>query len=268
MPLLPCECVQPGNMPLAEILANIYCADLAIYNGGGGGGTGNVTAAGTLTANQLVIGQGGTAISVTTTSAGALTFLGTPSSANLRSLVTDESGTGALLFAGGNGGAFTVTTINGLTITTTATGTLTIASGGTLITSGAFGLTLTSTATTNATFPAGTNNIGYLEVPSNSQSAAYPIVLSDSGKSIDHPATDANARTYTIPANGSIPFPVGTCISFSNMTSQVVTIAITTDTMYLAGVGTTGSRSLAQYGVATARKITATAWLISGTGLT
>jgi hypothetical protein len=52
------------------------------------------------------------------------------------------------------------------------------------------------------------------------------------------------------------------------MTSQVVTIAITTDTLYLAGTGTTGSRSLAQYGMATAIKLTSTTWLISGTGLT
>ena len=58
--------------------------------------------------------------------------------------------------------------------------------------------------------------------------------MADKGKSIDHPSTDANARTFTIPANASVAYAIGTCISFSNMTSQVVTIAITTDTMYLA----------------------------------
>lgn len=110
--------------------------------------------------------------------------------------------------------------------------------------------------------------VGYLEIPSNSQSANYTLVLADSGKSIDHPSTDANARTFTIPANASVAFPVGTAVSFSNMTSQVVSIAITTDTMYLAGAGTTGTRSLAQYGTATARKLTSTTWLISGVGLT
>lgn len=110
--------------------------------------------------------------------------------------------------------------------------------------------------------------VGYLEVPANSQSANYTLVLADSGKSIDHPSTDANARTFTIPANSSVAFPVGTAVSFSNMTSQVVSVAITTDTMYLAGAGTTGTRSLAQYGTATARKLTSTTWLISGVGLT
>ncbi len=114
----------------------------------------------------------------------------------------------------------------------------------------------------------GTNAIGFRTIPSNAQSTAYTAVLADSGKSIDHPSTDANARTFTIPANGSVAYPVGTCLTFTNMTSQVVTIAITTDTMYLAGAGTTGSRSLAQYGIATARKLTSTTWLIGGTGLT
>ncbi len=114
----------------------------------------------------------------------------------------------------------------------------------------------------------GTNEVGYKNIPQNSQSAAYTLVLADAGKHILHPAGDANARTYTIPANSSVAYPIGTAITFINMTSQVVTIAINTDTMYLSAAGTTGSRSLAQYGSATAIKITSTNWLISGSGLT
>lgn len=114
----------------------------------------------------------------------------------------------------------------------------------------------------------GTNALGYINIPFNSQSAAYTLVIGDAGKCIFHPSTDANARTFTIPANGSVAFVVGTAISFINMTSQVVTIAITTDTMYLSSAGTTGSRSLAQYGTATAVKMTSTTWIISGSGLT
>jgi len=114
----------------------------------------------------------------------------------------------------------------------------------------------------------GTNSVGFLNIPQNSQSAAYTLVLADAGKHIFHPSTDANARTFTIPANSSVAYPIGTAITFINMTSQVVTIAITTDTMYLSSAGTTGSRSLAQYGSATAIKITSTNWLISGSGLT
>ena len=114
----------------------------------------------------------------------------------------------------------------------------------------------------------GTDAVGFRNIPVNSQSAAYTAVLADSGKVIFHPSTDANARTFTIPANGSVAYPIGTAITFINMTSQVVTIAITTDTMYLSAAGTTGSRSLAQYGSATAIKMTSTTWLISGSGLT
>jgi hypothetical protein len=114
----------------------------------------------------------------------------------------------------------------------------------------------------------GTDGVGFRNIPVNSQSAAYTAVLADSGKAILHPSTDANARTFTIPANASVAYPLGTAITFINMTSQVVTIAITSDTMYLAGPGTTGSRSLAQYGMATAVKMTSTTWIISGNGVT
>ena len=129
------------------------------------------------------------------------------------------------------------------------------------------------TMTGNITFAAsqtvdGTNGIGYINIPQNSQSAAYTLVAADAGKHIFHPSTDASARTFTIPANSSVAYPIGTAISFVNMTSQVVSIAITTDTMYLAGTGTTGTRSLAQYGTATALKMTSTTWIISGAGLT
>lgn len=139
----------------------------------------------------------------------------------------------------------------------TVSGTLAVANGG----------TGTSGTTANLTVD-GTNPVGFLNIPQNSQSAAYTLVLSDAGKHILHPSTDANARTYTIPANSSVAYPIGTAVTFVNMTSQVVTIAINTDTMYLSSAGTTGSRSLAQYGSATALKITSTSWIISGSGLT
>jgi hypothetical protein len=114
----------------------------------------------------------------------------------------------------------------------------------------------------------GTNLVGFRNVPFNSQSAAYTTVLADSGKVIFHPSTDATIRTFTIDSNANVPYIIGTAITFINMTTQVVTIAITSDTMYLSGAGTTGSRSLALYGSATAIKMTSTTWLISGTNLT
>lgn len=112
-----------------------------------------------------------------------------------------------------------------------------------------------------------TANIGYLNLPQNAQTGSYTMVLADSGKHIYH-ASGAGAATYTIPANSSVAYPIGTALTFINLSSTAISIAITTDTMYLSSAGTTGTRTLAQYGSATALKITATEWLISGGGLT
>lgn len=107
-------------------------------------------------------------------------------------------------------------------------------------------------------------------VSQNSQSTAYTAVLADGyGKHILHPSADTTARVFTIPANSSVAYPIGTVLTFVNQNGAgVITIAITTDTMRLAGAGTTGSRTLAANGVASAIKLTATEWIISGTGLT
>lgn len=114
-----------------------------------------------------------------------------------------------------------------------------------------------------------TNNIGYLNIPQNSQSTNYTLVIGDAGKHIYHPSADTTARTWTIPANSSVAYPIGTAITFVNDTNGgIITIAITTDTMVLSGTGTTGSRTLAANGNATAIKVTSTRWQISGVGLT
>ncbi len=106
-------------------------------------------------------------------------------------------------------------------------------------------------------------------IAQNSQSTAYTLVLTDANKHILHPSADTTARTFTIPANSSVAFEIGTAVTFVNQNAAgVVTIAITTDTMRLAGAGTTGSRTLAANGIATALKITSTEWIISGTSLT
>jgi len=74
--------------------------------------------------------------------------------------------------------------------------------------------------------------------------------------------------TFTIDSNANVAYDTGTVLTFINMSSSSLSIAITTDTMYLAGTGSTGTRTLAQYGIATAIKMTSTTWLISGNGLT
>lgn len=106
-------------------------------------------------------------------------------------------------------------------------------------------------------------------IPQNSQSTAYTAVLADAGKHLLHPSADTTARVFTIPANSSVAYQIGTALTFVNQNAAgVMTISITTDTMRLAGAGTTGSRTLAANGVATALKLTSTEWIISGTGLT
>src|SRR6478672_3862116 len=97
---------------------------------------------------------------------------------------------------------------------------------------------------------------GFRGIPQNSQSGNYTCVAADAGKEIYHPSGAGSGDTFTIPANGSVAYEIGTAITFTNMDSNALSIAITTDTLYLAGAGTTGVRSLAQYGTATAVKKT------------
>lgn len=105
--------------------------------------------------------------------------------------------------------------------------------------------------------------------PQNSQSNDYVIVESDAGKHILHPSSDTTPRTYTIPSNSSVGFSIGTKIKFVNQNGAGdLTISISTDTMRLAGNGSTGNRTLSANGVATALKITNTEWIIYGTNLT
>jgi hypothetical protein len=115
----------------------------------------------------------------------------------------------------------------------------------------------------NTMIPAG------VPIVQNSQSTAYTTVMNDCMKSIYHPSADTSARTWTIDSNANVAAPIGCTITFINDTSAgVITIAITSDTLVLAGAGTTGSRTLAANGVATATKVTSTRWIINGTGLT
>jgi hypothetical protein len=124
--------------------------------------------------------------------------------------------------------------------------------------------TLTNKTAGVATSTSTAASIGYLGVPQNSRAADYTTVIGDAGKHIYVTST----ATITIDSNANVAYPIGTTIEFIAATGATVTIAITTDTMYLAGTGTTGSRTLAAFGMATAVKVTATTWFISGFGLT
>lgn len=133
---------------------------------------------------------------------------------------------------------------------------------GTLSVTGA--LTLNGPVTTDNTTA---DEVGYKGIPLAATTSSYGTVLTDAGYGIQHSNGGGAGDTFTIPANASVAYPVGTVLTFTNLDSNAVTIAITTDTMTLAGTTTTGSRTLAQNGIATALKVTSTSWLISGTGL-
>ena len=232
--------------------------------------------AGTGTVTSIDVSGGTTGLTTSggpITTSGTITLAGTLDAANGGTGVANNAAS-TLTISGAYATTLTITAETGVTLPTT--GTLSTLAGTETLTN----KTLTSPTMTAPVLgtPAsgnlssctadGTDEVGFKNIPQNSQSAAYTLVLADAGKHIFHPSGDANARTYTIPANASVAYPIGTALTFINMTAEVVTIAITTDTMYLSSDGTTGSRSLAQYGSATAIKMTSTDWLISGSGLT
>lgn len=102
------------------------------------------------------------------------------------------------------------------------------------------------------------------------KSAAYTFVLADYlNISYHHPAADTTARIWTIPANSSVAYPIGAVLHGTNgHGAGVITLAITTDTMYLAGYGTTANISVAADGSYCAEKTSATTWLVTGIGIT
>lgn len=115
----------------------------------------------------------------------------------------------------------------------------------------------------------GTNAIGYLNIPQNTQNADYTLVLADAGKHIYRSPGDPSQRNWTIPTNASVAFPIGTAITFINHSINIVAMILPAGgvTLTLAAGGATGNRTLAAYGVATAIKVATNEWIISGTGL-
>lgn len=241
---------------------------------GDGGTTGVQTVAGLVTdgVSTITLGESGTsagaAIFANATSgsitlsppAGALgsSVLSLPAATDtLVGKATTDTLTNKTFDTAGTGNSFA---INGTGITAvTGTGSVVLATSPTLVTP-----TLGAASATSV-------SIGgipvFTGIPQLSKSADYTLVIGDAQYHILHPTADDNPRTFTIPANASVAYPIGTVITFVNQINTV-TIAITSDTLTLAGTGATGSRTLAASGLATALKITSTAWVISGAGLT
>jgi len=104
----------------------------------------------------------------------------------------------------------------------------------------------------------------YAGIPLNNQSSNYVLALGDASKCV----AQANAAgTVTIPTNASVAFPIGTVISIYNDTSGNITIPTAGDTVRFGSTGASGTRTLAQNGLATILKLKTTTWVISGSGL-
>lgn len=112
----------------------------------------------------------------------------------------------------------------------------------------------------------GTTDLGFRCVPLTTQDATYTFVIDNAGKGVLH--TSGSAHTWTIPPVSSVAYPAGSTIVLVNTGAGAVTIARGAGVaLRIAGSSTDGSKTLAQYGVATIFMPVADYWTISGAGV-
>lgn len=101
----------------------------------------------------------------------------------------------------------------------------------------------------------------YSGAPVNIPNVNYDTVASDNGKILLR--TTSTVVTYTIE---DTLYSVGALITFTNIGANSLLIG-NTATLVWSPSGSVGSRTLAQFGTATAQKLTSGYWLISGSGI-
>ena len=168
---------------------------------------------------------------------GALaTFLGSPSSANFASYLTDETGSGPAVFATGP-------TISNPVITGTITASGSTGAAGTFLSSTGTGIAWAAAASTDLTFNAQTGT-------------TYTPVSGDKNKVVT--LSNASAVTLTIP---SAVFTTGQQVNIQQLGAGQVTVqGDGTSTI----VSNPGVKSRAQYSIATAICIATNTFLLTG----
>jgi len=102
---------------------------------------------------------------------------------------------------------------------------------------------------------------GYRDIPQISWTGTPTIALADLG---EHYYTAAGGVTINIPANSSVPLPIGAAVTLINQSGSNCTIARGTTTLYLAGNATSADRTLSHYGFATLVKVATDTWFVNG----
>ena len=191
------------------------------------------------TANQILQTNGSGVLSFATQSVavstgisglgtGVATFLATPSSANLISAVTDETGTGALVFA-------TSPTLVTPALGTPASGNL-----------------------TNTTVD-GTNPVGFRDLPAvGTKTSSYTLAVGDVGKYVQV----GSGGSITIPNS---TFAEGDVVVIANNHTAAITITCSITDAYIAGTDTDKATvSLATRGVCNILFLSGTRCIITG----
>ena len=117
-------------------------------------------------------------------------------------------------------------------------------------------------ATQKVAIPGGaTPNVGYLELAQLYKAANYTTIAGDSGCDIIFSVTGTVA---TIASNATVPYPLGTIISFTWGPTLNGTVAIATDTLRWPVGNVTGPRTVTGPGFLVAIKKFATEWWVCG----
>jgi hypothetical protein len=177
--------------------------------------------------SALPVASGGTGI--TSFGSGVATFLGTPSSANLAAAVTDETGSGSLVFA------------TSPTLVTPVLGT-------------------PSSGNVGACTVDGTNLVGYKAIPQSGSAkiTSYTLAVGDVGEFIEV----GTSGSITVPNS---TFAAGDAVVIFNNTSGAITLTMSITTAYIGGTDADKATiSLATRGVCNVLFISGTVCVVTG----